>query len=330
MRKLMMIVGWAASLGLGALFNHGPALAASAEKRVALLVGPAEDKYLGTFTKTFNSEAAAKGIKVTTFSSPFDPALQAQQVDDAIAQKFDMLVVQTISQKAIVPALTRAKAAKIPVLLVIAQFPSDENSDLYVSYVGAPSNAIGAMAGEALVRALTASGRKQAKVAILAGSMDEGIAPMRVAGFREALAKHPEVEVVQVEDTMWQPQLAERDAGQLLARFAAKGGLDGVYGMNDSLANGAVQAANSAGVAVGTGADQLIVVGGNCQGVGVKDIKSGKMAASILMLPTQDASLAVEKAVEFFDGKDIGKANYTPIEIITKDNIEKYSAQCSY
>ncbi len=329
-RNMKLIVACLASIGLSALFAQHGAVAATAEKRVALLLGPAEDKFIGAFARTFDKEGTAKGLKVTTFSSPFDPALQAQQVDDAIAQKFDLLVLQTISQKAIIPALTRAKAAKIPVVLVISQFPAGENTDLYVSYVGAPSEQMGAMAGEAIVRALTSSGRKKARVAILAGSMDEGVAPMRVAGFRQAMAKYPDVEIVQVDDTMWQPQLAERDAGQLLARFAAQGGLDGLYGMNDSLANAAVQAANSAGVSVGTGADQLIVVGGNCQGVGVKDIKSGKMAASILMLPTSDAALAVNKSIELLDQKDIGVANYTPLDVITKTNIDKYASQCSY
>jgi ribose transport system substrate-binding protein len=216
------------------------------------------------------------------------------------------------------------------VLLIISQFPEGENADLYVSYVGANSGQLGELAGVAMGNALKAAGKTKAKVAILAGSMAEGIAPVRVAAFKKAIANYPGVEIAQVEDVMWQPPIAERAAGQLLARFAGQGGLDAFYGMNDVLANAAVQAANSAGVKVGTGATDLIIVGGNCQAPGIKNIESGKMAATILMSPAEEANLAVGKAVDFFDGKDIGKATYTHHEIITKENVAKFAEICSY
>ena len=77
-------------------------------------------------------------MKVTVFSSPFDPALQAQQIDDAIAQKYDLFVVQIISQRAIIPVLTRVKNANIPVVLVVAPMVGNDAGaqDLYLANVG--------------------------------------------------------------------------------------------------------------------------------------------------------------------------------------------------
>ena len=131
-----------------------------------------------------------------------------------------------------------------------------------------------------------------AKIAILAGSMAEGKAPFREKAFRDAVAKNPGMEVVVTEDVKWNPAVGERAAGQLLARFAAQGGLDGFYGMNDVVANGAIQAAEAAGVKVGTATRQSIVVGGNCQAPGVKNIEAGKQAATLLMLPVEEGKLA--------------------------------------
>src|SRR6516165_3530464 len=68
-------------------------------KRIALFMGPTQDKYIGALSKSLEVAATEAGMKVTIFSSPFDPALQSQQFDDAIAQKFDLFVLQTISQK---------------------------------------------------------------------------------------------------------------------------------------------------------------------------------------------------------------------------------------
>ena len=165
-----------------------------------------------------------------------------------------MFVVQIISQKAIIPVLTRVKNANIPVVLVVAPMVGNENNaqELFLTHVGYDDVTFGRMIGEAMVKAQKDAGRTKAKIAILAGSMAEGKAPLREQAFRDAITKNPGMEVVVTEDVKWSPAVGERAAGQLLARFAPQGGLDGFYGMNDVVANGAIQAAEAAGVKVGT------------------------------------------------------------------------------
>jgi ABC-type sugar transport system substrate-binding protein len=310
----------------------GNALATAEGKRVAVFMGPTQDKYLGALSRSFEVTASQYGMKVTVYSSPFDPALQAQQLDDAIAQRFDFFVVQIISQRAIIPVLTRVKNAGIPVALVVAPMVGNEANaqDLYVTHVGYDDETFGRLIGEAMVKALQDSGRTKAKVAVLAGSMAEGKAPIREQAFRAAIAKHAGMEVVVTEDVKWNPAVGERAAGQLLARFAGQGGLDGFYGMNDVVANGAIQAAESAGVKVGTGKGDLIVVGGNCQAPGVKNIETGKQAATLLMLPVEEGRITAGLVKDFFDGKKPEKIRFLPTETITRANLAKYAQACSY
>jgi len=307
------------------------AFAAGADgKRVAMFMGPTQDKYLGSLSKGFETSATQMGMKVTVFSSPFDPALQGQQIDDAIAQKFDMFVVQTISQKAIIPPLTRAKNAGIPVVLVVVPLEGAENSELFVSYVGYEDTDLGKLAAESMAKALKDSGRATAKIAIIAGSMAEGKAPLREKAFRAEIEKHPGLSVVVTEDVKWNPAQAERATGQLLARFGSQGGLDGIYGMNDSLANGAIQAAESVGSKVGTDKSSIIVVGGNCQAPGIKNLEAGKMVATVYVLPVEEGKLAAAKAKDFFEGKKVDKAVYLPSEPVNKSNLAKVAQACSY
>jgi ABC-type sugar transport system substrate-binding protein len=313
---------------IGVASSH--AYAAAEGKRVAMFMGPTQDKYIGALSKSFETAATAAGLKVTVFSSPFDPALQAQQVDDAIGQKFDMLVVQTISQQAIIPPLTRAKNAGIPVILIVVPLAGSETDDLYLTFVGYDDTVFGDLAGSAMVNALVSSGRTTAKVAVLAGSMAEGKAPIRDKAFRAALAKHAGFEVVVTEDVHWNPALAERAAGQLLARFAGQGGLDGIYGMNDSVANAAIQSAESAGLTVGTAKGSIVIVGGNCQAPGIKNLEAGKMAATVAQLPVEEGKIAAAKAKDFFEGKKPEKMNYLPTELVTKANLSQYGQPCSY
>ena len=300
------------------------ALAADA-KRVAFLDGPIADKYIGGLTRSFTETAKAAGLDVAVVQSPFDPALQAQQMDDAIAKKVDAIVMMIMSQKALIPALTRAKEAHIPVILINTPIPQE---DLYTAFVGEDSNNMGATAAKAMAEGL--KGRPAAKVAIIAGSMDEGIAPARVAAFKSEMAKHPGINVVAVEETHWAPPEAERATGQLLARFSGQGGLDGIYAMNDPLANGAVQAAQSAGVKLGTGKGELVVVGGNCLAMGIADIEQGTMYATLNWTPINMGRDTANTVKKILDGQAVPKKQSRSLDIITKANVAKYQKECTF
>jgi ribose transport system substrate-binding protein len=294
-------------------------------KRVALLTGPIADKYIGGLTRSFTETAKADGLDVYVVQSPFDPALQAQQLDDAIAKKVDAVVLMIMSQKALIPALTRAKEAHIPVVLINTLIPND---DLYTAFVGEDSPKLGAMGGRAMADAL--KGRDSAKVAVVAGNMDEGIAPARVEGFKKELESHPGFKVVAIEETHWAPPEAERAAGQLLARFSGQGGLDGIYGMNDPLANGVVQGAQTAGVKLGTGKGELVVVGGNCLAPGIADIEQGTMAATIYWTPTNMGRDTANTVKKILSGQTVPKKQSRELDIITKANVAKYKSECVF
>jgi ribose transport system substrate-binding protein len=319
------IAACAALTGLLAL--TAPPASAEGGKRVAFLDGPIADKYIGAMTRGFMDTAKAGGLQVTLVQSPFDPALQAQQLDDAIAQKVDLVALMIMSQKALIPALTRAKEAHIPVLLLNTTI---DEKPLYTAFVGEPSEQMGMAAGKAMGDTLKSAGRVPAKVAVVAGSMDEGIAPLRVAGFKKAMEAYPGISIVAIEETHWAPPEAERAAGQLLARFAGQGGLDGIFGMNDALANGVVQGAESAGVKLGTAKGSLVVVGGNCMAPGMAGIDQGKIQATTSMLPKKMGEMAAQTAQDILAGKEFKKDVTLPIEIINKSNIEKYRADCTF
>ena len=114
-----------------ALGSAAPQAWAEGGKRVAFLDGPIADKYIGgSMTRSFTETAKANGLEVSVVQSPFDPALQAQQLDDAIAKKVDAIVMMIMSQKALIPALTRAKAAHIPVILIHTLYPRRTSTQL--------------------------------------------------------------------------------------------------------------------------------------------------------------------------------------------------------
>jgi len=321
-RKMALCAGLSAVVALAA-----PQASIATGKRVAFLDGPIADKYIGAMTNSFNATAKAAGLQVSVVQSPFDPALQARQLDDAIAQKADLVVLMIMSQKALVPALTRAKNANIPVVLINTPIPQN---DLFTAFVGEDSDLMGSYPAKAIGDILKIKGRVPAKVAIIAGSMDEGIAPARVDAFKKEIAKYPGISLVAVEETHWAPPEAERAAGQLLARFSGQGGLDAIYAMNDALANGAVQGAESAGVKLGTDKGELVIVGGNCLAPGIQDIEQGKMYATMHWTPTNLGRDTAQTAAKILAGETVPKRQSRGIQIITKANVDKYKAECTF
>ena len=298
-------------------------------KRIAHLTSHASNPFIAALSKAMSDRAKELGMTVTAFYSPFDPALQAQQVDDTIAQKFDILALVAVSEQAILPALARVKAAGIPVLLVNTP-PKEGTEDTYLSFVGERHEDLGKLTGEQVLKALREGGRDSAKIALVTGSMQEGVAPRRVNGFKEVLAKHPKIEIVASEDAKWDTAGSERIAGQLFARFAARGGLDAIYAMADNQSMAVIQAAEAAGIKLGTKKGELIVVGSNCLKPTVGLIKAGKLYSSGTQLPVRTGRHAAELIADHFNGKKLAKTIIQPVEAITKDNIDKWAEACTF
>ena len=317
-------------LVLVVMFTNGLTQVVAADaKRVVLLTTSSGNAYTGVWNATFLKAAAGSNMMVTVLASPFDAALQSQQIDDSIARKVDALIVTPINEQAIRPALIRAKAAGVPVLLVVDQEDSGL-AGLFVSFVGVDQKELGRLAGEAMIKALATIGKSTAQVAAVTGTSSQGNTILRMEGFKAALAKAPGIKLVAQEDAKWNTALSEKATGDLLVRFAARGGLDGVFGMADNQAGAAIQAIQSAGLPLGIADKGIIVVSSNCMKDGIVHIKDGSQYATNTQIPTEEARLAFAKLVEFFDGKTLNRDELVPIHSITKDNVAEFAAGCSY
>ena len=326
-KRAVGVAAVAALTLMSASFAH--AADAAKGKKVAYFDTKHTQSYVATLTQAFVDRAKTHGMKVDVFTSMLDAALQAQQIDDAIARKYDLLAVMPGSEQAVVPALARAKAAGIPVVL-INNSPKKGTESLYVSYVGVDMTKVGRQIGEAVVDELKASGHKTAKIALVTGAMQMGPGPRRVAGFKEVLAKYPQYKIVALEDGKWDTAISERLAGQLFARFASQGGLDVVYGMADNQAVAAVHAAEAAHIKLGTKPGQLMVVGSNCMKQGIAAIEAGKMYATLSQIPTLIGAKAADVVDDYFNKRPVDKTVLIPGELITKANAKKFEEPCGF
>ena len=303
--------------------NTGPVNASPQGKKIAFLIVAQQHAFIATLSKTFVERANSFGMEVTVLNSPFDAALQSQQVDDAIARKFDIIAIIAAAETAMVPALTRARSAKMPVVLVNSPLQAG-TEDLYVTFVGEDHVELGRVTAGGVLQALKEGGRETAKIALITGSLQEGVGPRRVSGFREVIAKHPKLEIVATEDVKWDTVASERVAGQFFARFAPRGGLDVVYGMADNQAVAIIRAAEAANIPLGVQKGSLVVVGSNCLPQGIAMIKAGKQYSTGTQLPTRTGNRSAEMVADYFNGKTLPKHEILPVELVTRANVEKW------
>src|ERR1700728_3491465 len=191
----MRIVAILVALFLVSVAPGETAVASPEGKRVVVLATANTNPYIGAWTSTFAKLATQAGMKVTTLSANYDAAVQAQQIDDAISQKYDLIVLCYINDQAVVPALTRAKAAGIPVILYATPIKKDYE-DLFLSYMGTNNRDLGRRAGENLLKALAEEGKTKARIAAITGLAQQTHVIARMDAFKAVLAQHPDIQLI--------------------------------------------------------------------------------------------------------------------------------------
>jgi ABC-type sugar transport system substrate-binding protein len=318
-----------AKLAIGALLvvPLNAAFAGPEGKKVAYFDAGPTHPFVAALNKSFNARAKELGLVVTQFDTPYDAALQSQQIDDAIARKFDLLAIMAASQSAVVPALSRAKKAGIPAI-ILNNGIKDGVEDLYVSEIGDDNAKLGRLAAESLVKAL--QGREHPKVALITGVLAEGVAKTRLEAFKGVMKAHPNINIVATEDAYWDTAKSESIAGQLFARFAPQGGLDAVVGWADNQTAAIIRAAEAAHLALGTGKGQLIVIGTNCTRDGIQAIRDGKEYSTGTQAPVASGRQTAELVASYFEGKTLPKHVVLDVHTVNKSNVDKWAAACTY
>jgi ABC-type sugar transport system substrate-binding protein len=298
-------------------------------KKVVYLGCDQANPFCASYNKTMETTLKTGGFSVSSLYTSFDPSVQAQQMSQATAQKPDAIVVFVADSTAIVPSLARAHAAGIPVMVVGTAVPASALK--YVTLMNLQnSKLLGRYAAQNLVEGMQRAGHKTGNVIALTGTSSQIDVQQRMAAFKAYLARHKQYKLVAVENANWDGVQSASLAKALFAKYGSKGGIQGVYGMADYMAVGAINAAKGAGLKVG-GPKGIIFTGSNCSSAGVKAIKDGTLYGDATQSPKVEAAAAAKQVVAALNGKPPArKATYNAEARFTKANLAKYARVCTY
>ncbi|HET7717431.1 MAG TPA: sugar ABC transporter substrate-binding protein [Bauldia sp.] len=269
----------------------------------------------------------AKGVVVTDLQDPYDPVLQAQNLNQAIAQRPDLIVVLATNARSIVPSLRRAKDAEVPVINFVGP-TVPESKEYYLASIENNHRQLGEYAATNLVEGLQKEGLETANIMVITGAQVQPEVAVRMDGFNSVLAKYPQYKVVEVQDGNWDQGKSAEIAQTIFAKYRDQGGIQGAFGMADHMAAGIIQAAQQAGIPVGVDNNGLIVVASNCFEIGMVNIAEGLQYGTATQAPEPTAQFAVPLIEKALAGESIPELSLMEESRITRENVEEWKEFC--
>lgn len=285
-----------------------------AELRIGVTVGNL-DNYIAYLVRAMQDRAkqVEGGATLQVEDSASDVVRQLGHVENFIAQKVDVLIVNPADTAATRKITQRATAAGIP-LVYLNSRPEVESFPAGVVFVGTDERAIGQLQMEYLAKQMGGKGH----LAILLGRLAHDDTRKRTAGVKDVLAKYPDIKVVEEQSGDWQ-----REKGLDLMNNWLLGGreIDAVAANNDEMGIGAAMALQRAG-------RRDTPVGG-IDGTpdGLAAIARKQLAVTVLRDPVAMGNGAVDAAVKLAQHQALQGDLWIPVHLVTPDNYQQFQRQ---
>jgi D-xylose transport system substrate-binding protein len=287
-------------------------------KKIALLLPESKTTRYEAFDRPLFEQKVAElcdDCEVVYFNADQDPAKQQQQVESAITEQVDVMVLDPVDGEAAAGLVTSAQDADIP---VIAYDRFIAGSDYYMSFDNAQ---VGKLQAEALVEAVGGSG----SILMLNGAPTDPNAGQFKEGAHSVLDSSDVEILAEYDNPDWSPENAQQWTTDQLGKFQPSE-INGVYAANDGQAGGVVAALTGAGMA----RDALPpITGQDAELAAIQRIVAGEQYMTIYKPIKVEAEKAAEVAVDIANGEEItGTTDFEGVDsfifdpiIVTQDNV---------
>ncbi len=250
-------------------------------------------------------EADKYGYDLIITSADWDLGKQISQIEDFISRKVDAIIVSPVDSKGIGSGIDEANKAGIPVFT--ADIAAEEGK--VVSHIASDNVQGGRLAGEYLAKLLNGKG----KVAIINQPAITSVLD-RVAGFREAIVKYPDIKVVA--DVNGQG-VRDRSLQVSADVLQANPQLDGIFGINDDTALGALDAVNQ------FNRKGIYIVGYDATPPAVDAIEKGSpLKADVVQYPKKIGIRTIDIINDYFNNKKVPQNVPVEVGIVDKESLQ--------
>lgn len=232
-------------------------------------------------------------------------SLLIRQIEQFITQKVDVLVLGTNDEQAVVPVVSKAYKAGIPVIVLDRGIKGQD----YSTFINSDNVQIGAIGAGFIADKLKGKGQ----VLLFEGLQNADVTHLRSKGFLDVMARHPGIKVIRRTGNY-----LRKDALQEMDKLLAQGvRVDAIFAESDSMLSGARLAMKNRQV----DPRSVISVGCDYTREARDAIRSGTQTGSVLF--PLGGKMAVEMARKLLAKTAVPRHVLIPVKLVTRDNVEQ-------
>ena len=260
--------------------------AESSAYKIALIQQHQTNAFQIAVTEGAQAKAAELGVELTILSADQDAATQISQIEQCVSEGYDAILFEPVDPDGLRDAAKAAADAGVVVINVVSVCTDWESAG--ISAISCGNNV---KAGENEMQHVADLLGGKGNVAFLTGPSAVTDALDRLEGYRNILAKYPDIkEVIAPADCEWDTAKAQATVESWLSAYD----LDAIVCENDGMAVGA---GNAAGANSG-----IIITGVDGTPDGYEAIKDGRMTGTVAQDGGIMAAGGLEAAVTLLDG----------------------------
>jgi D-xylose transport system substrate-binding protein len=307
-RVLVSLVGVVAALGIAACGSDDSdsdssttsASSGGASGTIGFLLPESETARYESSDKPLFEEAVAKlcaDCEIFYQNADQDATKQQSQVEAAVTEGVDVLVLDPVDSTSAAGLVTRAQQADIPVIsydrLIL-------DADL-AAYAEFNSSEVGTQQGEALAKALADNGSASGPIVQINGDPKDNNAKLFKEG-ATAVFQDKGIDVAKEYDTPdWLAENAQSEMDQAITALG-NDGFNGVLSANDGLAGGIIASLKAAGIEPSP--STVPVTGQDAELAGIQRIIAGEQYMTVYKPIKPLAEDAAALAVAVINGED--------------------------
>ena len=259
--------------------------------------------------------AIPAGVKVdlSAATSEVDVAGQIDQIENAVTKGVNALVVAPTVPDQLMPALTRAAAQGLPIVLIDTDIPKFQHK---TAYVGTDNLIAGRLAGDYINKQL----RGRGKLGILVSAPGVTSVDDREKGVKSQLGAGITVLDGGVTECV-------RDKGVTSAEdlLTAHPDVNAIFTSCADPMKGALRAIAAAGKS-GT----ILTVGFDLDAESAQEVRSGQLDALVTQFPARMGALALQAAADAARGKHVAPVIDSGAELVTKANVDSIARAAGF
>ena len=265
-------------------------------------------------------EQTLDGVSLQIEDATDDVAKQLDQINNFVASGVDAIIVNAVDTNATEAMSAVAASAGVPLVYVNRQPINMETLPEGQAFVASNEIESGTLAAFHMCQQLRAEGKSGGATAyVLMGQLSNQAAVQRTKDFHDVIGMDMcnFITIIDEQTAEW----SRDQASDLMTNWISSGEpFDAVFGNNDEMAIGAIQAMKAAGISM----DDVVVGGVDATSDALVAMAAGEMDVTVFQDLAGQGAGAIDTAIALINGEEVDSQVFIPFKLVTPETLADF------